>query len=554
MKIDLATLDASGFVLELPNDATPADVVAIAYAHRLGGVYAHDARRFRVQGLRAEAVSLASLTWHIAGGRVVASEGAELGSPSVELDIPRGEAKARRSTQGQVVLSGLRVPDLSLELGELCFGGPLEAQALELTLGAKGEAVALLAAALAMPRGSLTRGELAASHGQLRATELELHHGAHATTAKLAELALSELRLQSGALAISVDELRLVKARFVRTAGGELELHAAELELSGLSLATPTARFGATKLALHGVAWVSGALSIERVSVDRSELALALGATAASSSPPAPPPSRRSARRAPIDLGFLDFLDGRVDVDVHVDAKVPYLKRRRATHHFRVALKAGTLDYAKLEGDLSALEDALLDFAIRKGNLVLEVAPPLLSFARKTIVEWPLDDAGRELAQRKLVRLATLARPKLPTKKAGSSEAAESDAVFSLDRLDFAPIDLDLHLGGPTQIDLGPGGVIHLGAARRAAVGRLSLRGELHHRAEHVAKAPTTLIAQATKLRLGLEALAVAGRTLGVAELSLESLEEARLTAKGLSPTELSAKLGALSMRRVVFG
>lgn len=551
MKIDLENLDASGFVLELPNDATPADVVAIAYAHRLGGVYAHDARRFRVQGLRAEALSLASLVWHLPGGRVLASEGAELSTPSVELDVPRGEAKARRSTQGQVSMSGLRLPDLSLELGELSLGGPLEARGIELTLGAKGEAVALLATSLAMPRGSLARAELAASYGALHATDIELHHGAHATTGKLAALALSELRLRSGALELRVDELRIVKARFVRTEGGELELHAADLELLGLDLVTPTSRLHCTKLSLHGVAWVSGSLSIERVSVERSELKLALGASPPS---PAPPPSRRGARRAPIDLSFLDLLDGRVDVDVHVDAKVPYLKRRRATHHFRVALRSGTLDYAKLEGDLSALEDALLDFAIRKGNLVLEVAPPLLSFARKTIVEWPLDDAGRELAQQKLVRLATLARPKLPAKKPSASDPATSDDAFSLDRLDFAPIDLDLHLGGPAQIDLGEGGVIHLGAPRRAAIGRLSLRGELHHRAEHVAKTPTVLVAQATKLRLGLEALAVAGRTLGVAELSLESLEEARLTAKGLSPTELSAKLGALSMRRVVFG
>lgn len=552
MKIDLATLDASGFVLELTNDATPADLVAIAFAHRLGGVYAHDARRFRVEGLHAEAVSLASLTWHLAGGRVVASEGAELAKPSVDLDIPRGEAKARRGTQGHVALAGLRVPDLSLELPELQLGGPLEVRELDVRIGAKGEAVALLAAALTMPRGALTRGELAASFGALSLSELELHHGAHATTVKLAALALSALRLQSGALELTVDELRTTKARFVRTEAGDLELHAADVELVGLSLTAPSLRVGAARVALHGVAWVSGALSIERVSVDRSELALEFGGAQSAAALPSPAP-RRAARRAPVDLGFLDHLEGRVDVDVHVDAKVPYLKRRRATHHFRVALKAGALDYAKLEGDLSALEDALLDFAIRKGNLVLEVSPPLLSFARKTIVEWPLDDAGRELAERKLVRLVTLARPKLPAKKAGAARPEAGDESFSLDRLDFAPIDLDLHLGGPTQIDLGPRGVVHLGAARRAAVGRLLVRGELHHRAAHVAEQATTLVGSATKLRLGLEALAVAGRTLGVAELALESIDELRVTATGLRPTQLGARLGELNMRRIVF-
>jgi hypothetical protein len=552
VKIDLKSLDASGFVLELPNDASPADEVSIAHAHRLGGVYVQDARRFRVEGLHAEAVSLASLTWHLASGRVVAGEGAELSAPSVDLDIPRGEAKARRGTQGRVALAGLRVPDLSLELGELQLGGEL-ARGLELRLGMKGEEVALQVAALAMPHVGLTRGELSASFDALHSGELELHHGAHATTAKVADLGLSKLSLRSGALELAVAELRLTKARFVRTDTGSLELHAADVELVGLSLSTPSLRVAAARVALHGVAWVDGELSLERVAVDRSELALELGA-ASEPAPAAVASSRRSARRAPIDLSFLDLLDGRVDVDVHVDAKVPYLKRRRATHHFRVALKAGTLDYAKLEGDLSALEDALLDFAIRKGNLVLEVSPPLLSFARKTIVEWPLDDAGRELAQAKLVRLATLARPRLPPKKPGAGASEASDDAFSLDRLDFDPIEVDLHLGGPAQVDLGPRGIVHLGAGRRTSIGRLLLRGELHHRAEHAAKQPTTLVGSAAKLRFGLEAVPVGERVLGASDISLESIDEVRITANGLSPTRLIAKLGELSIRRMLLG
>jgi hypothetical protein len=217
-----------------------------------------------------------------------------------------------------------------------------------------------------------------------------------------------------------------------------------------------------------------------------------------------------------------------------------------------VSVESGTLDYKSLEGDLSALEDALVDFAVRKGNLVLEVSPPLLSMLRKTLVEWPLDDAGRALAERRRVRLATLAHPKLPAAKPAPAES-RADPSFSLDRLDFAPIDVELSLGGPSRLNLGPRGVIHLGSPNRAAVGKLFLRGELHHRATTTARRPTELLLRATKLLLALESLGIASRRLDVAELAIERIDDARVVARGLSPTRATAALVDLSMRGLRF-
>src|SRR5690606_38543108 len=117
--------------------------------------------------------------------------------------------------------------------------------------------------------------------------------------------------------------------------------------------------------------------------------------------------------RAPLDLGFLDRLRGRIHLDVVTDIRLPIIRTRRATHTVRLEVRDGMIEYKRLEKGLAPLEDAVLDFAIRKGRLVLEKDIPLIPFDRRTLVSWPLEEDERRLADGGWVRLARLARPRV---------------------------------------------------------------------------------------------------------------------------------------------
>jgi hypothetical protein len=554
LKIDLKTLAASGFRLELPNDAGTTDLLGIAGAVGLGGTYVQDARRICLQGFRAETLRLATVEWQLASGSVALGPDTELGAPRVDLDIPRGDAKATKRTRGKLSALRFRSPDVRAELGELGVVCALEASAVAIELGERGRNVAMRVDELSLPSLALRREGLGAGVVDVGARGLVLERGHERTRVELAEATVSKCSLGLGELELQAEGLRFAGIELSQDADGGIAITVAHAVAEGVTVRRSGFSLRAERLELVGLRFEAGALSLDRCDLGHAELSVALDATASRSATPTPEPAPPRQRRKPspaLDVSFLDALDGRVDVDVHVDATVPYHNRRRATHHFRIAVKHGALDYKKLEGDLSALEDALLDFAVRKGQLVLEVSPPLLPFVRKTIVIFPLDERGRELAEKKLVRLATLAAATLPPKKAGAADDPEEAKSFSLDRLDFDPIDVELHLGGGGRVDLGERGAIALGAARRAAVGKLLLRGELHHRAATTAKKPTSIVASAQKVRLGLERIALGDRALSIGELSIEQLDEARVTARGLVPTRLDAKLGALTLRGV---
>jgi hypothetical protein len=552
MKIDLQTLDAAGFRLELPRPRGAADIVEIATARGLAGSYAHDAKHVRLEALRAAQLALASFAWHVGEIVVASSAVTELDEPRIDLHVPRGPGSIR----GRLSATHLHNQDLHLELPEAKVAAEIDARDVDVQLAARGHAVTLVASQLAAPRAAVLAGALSVRSTDLVVGALALEHGAHATALQLGDLSAAELAIRLADRGIEVSAASVVAKglRLVRTAGA-LELTASHLVVRGLTLRASGVALSLAEVVLEGASLAGGVLHVERLAAPHATLDLELGGTPTASAdgvgtPQAAQPasrslkqaSKRPTKKAPLDLSFLDHLQGRVDVDVNVDAKVPYLKRRKATHHFRVSVDGGTLDYKALEGDLSALEDALIDFAVRKGNLVLEVSPPLLSMLRKTLVEWPLDDAGRALAERRRVRLATLAHPKLPAAKTAPEES-RADPSFSLDRLDFAPIDVELSLGGPCRLDLRPRGVVHLGLPGRAAVGKLFLRGELHHRAATTARRPTELLVTASKLQLALEGLGVGSRSLDLATLAIERVDEARIVARGLSPTRATATL-----------
>jgi hypothetical protein len=146
-------------------------------------------------------------------------------------------------------------------------------------------------------------------------------------------------------------------------------------------------------------------------------------------------------------LPVLDRLTGHVNVDLGLDLTVPVIGRRRATHHFRVPIHAGTINYRRLEDNLSTLEDALLDFSARDEGLVLEVGIPLLPTRGKgkPIVTWPLEGEELEQARQDLVRLSVLARPTLNGKSNGDDASGEDkESPVALRKADVHGLDVSL--------------------------------------------------------------------------------------------------------------
>ena len=194
--------------------------------------------------------------------------------------------------------------------------------------------------------------------------------------------------------------------------------------------------------------------------------------------------------------------DGHLDVDLDLDLAVPILGRRRATHEFRIPIDGGTIDYRKLEDNLSTLEDSLLDFSVRDEGLVLEVGIPLLPTRGrgKPIVTWPLDAADRELAEHQRVRLSVLSRPDVNHRGDDNGDGDDKPSKFGLRKAKLDKLDIALALA-PAE------------ASPIRSLGSLALTGEL----ELVSDADDD--ANATALRGHLDALAVddlhiaAGRT-----------------------------------------
>src|SRR5262249_13303508 len=162
-----------------------------------------------------------------------------------------------------------------------------------------------------------------------------------------------------GGLRLTADALRCRGLVISRAHDGELSVRLDGLELDGLELEVANLRIRATSARVVGrIVFEDGALAFEELAID--EAVVILDPLLSVPAPGTPPPAQPAARERPLnqdyDFAFLDRLAGQLDVDVVVDAKVPLIKRRVATHCFRVPIVEGTLNFKDLERDLSLLE------------------------------------------------------------------------------------------------------------------------------------------------------------------------------------------------------
>lgn len=553
LRIQVESIVSDGFDLELPHDeGGGSDRVVLAKVGRLHGTYEHDARQIRLRRVGADTLGVAQLAWHWPGGRVVLPGRGDVEGLLLDLAIAKDARKTGRRLTGTITAARATLGEIGLDVEGARLACELAVTGLDVREPSDTSPSTIVV-------GSAIARAVHASAGEVPITVGEIHLDHLRVERDGASLGLSLGRARGEALRLRVGDVQIAAASFTvadvaldRDEGG-LDLQLGAVDLQGVEI-----DLGATQLRLDrlvlpgGLRWSGDELSIPALKLDAAQVAARLPSPtpAPARRPPAggAPPSAGRRRKQRADLRFLDRLGGRFDVDATVDARVPFLKRRLATHHFRVPIDHGTIDYKKLEGDLSLLEDSLLDFEVRRGKLVLEVKPPILRFAKKTLVDWPLEEGELALAERHRVHLRTLASPHLHTGDERDDGARkEGDPAFELTRLDLDPIEADLRLGGPAEIAVG-GGVLHLGTAREAGIGALTVRGALHHRARGDG-APTELAIAAEKIRLAAEGVALGGWAVSAEAVALGGIEDGVVTLHGAHPSSARAVLRKLFLR-----
>lgn len=178
-------------------------------------------------------------------------------------------------------------------------------------------------------------------------------------------------------------------------------------------------------------------------------------------------------------LGFLDEIDGELEVAVTVKLQVPVVGSVAPTRRFRVRIRDGALDHRALQHELPWVEDALLDFALRGDRLVLEHRLPARAGGDRELVAWPLDGDGVALARVGRVRLRTLPfftrRPREAKRAAGAGQGVVVrgvDVELARAELRFAAAP-SLALGGRVRLRVGDGAtaVVARGAVRHRPEG-----------------------------------------------------------------------------------
>ncbi len=486
-----------------------------------------------------------------------------LGSDRLDLDLGNGrvvELAELKTVGGTVERSGpimqlrgvgaagalLGQLSLPLPTGKLSTTSPATLTGLELNVDIRADKTAhdvpgfagsILGAGL---EGTKVNLELAVGKGTLKVTgdlagkDISVLIGRGTGEVKVASLGLRNVQLMISGAVIRAD--RLVVSNLAVSWGGDggLRLGVDAAELANLHVKRDGIDLRLGSLALpDGFGLGDKQVDISAIIADDIEAILAELVKAKQSptpagAPPAPP------RQPLVDLSLLDRLNGRINIDVTLVAVVPVIGSRDATHKFRIPVSNGVINYAELEDDLSALEDAFIDFAVRGGRLVIERDVPIIPGLNKPIVIWELDNDELDLAKRKLVRLRTLPRATL----AKSSED-DGKSSFELKRLRVDNVDVELSLG-ERHADA-PAATTSL---RELSVGKLMVGGLIDHM-PHTELDPTPVEIDVEAIGATIDDLAIGKLQLG-ATVEVGRIKGATVTMHGLKPGGLSGSVAGV--------
>ena len=523
MRISLEEAAAPRFELDLsepggaPRTLSFTDLVGVAMELDRG------AAGVRIRSLRGTSAVLDQLEWPLPdGGRITASSRGALSAVTVELD-------AGPATTGRVSVGRLDAGAVAIELGggqRLALDvsgravaveqspektGHVTAERLDLSnlqTALAGWLVRLSTAALERPRVDWGGGGLLFGAGAVR---------------------LGGLAVSGHGLTVEIDRIELPEG--IRTSGKHLvlpHLVIPEVRLSIDDLVARLRRDPAGTEAPAGEPPTGGA-------AERPDPTPLPG-------PPRPPPTVvMTAVKEPFDYGFLDRVTGRLDVDVTMELSIPVLGKRTATHHFRVPIVSGVINYREVERDLSNLEDAFIDLEVRGQRLVLERTIPLIPGLEKPLLFWDLEADELELAKKRLIRLRTIPRLRTPP-RLDKGEKSDKGGGFAVRRVKFDNVDVALALAPPEEG--------HTDSIARARVAELRLGGRIdHHPQQPVDPAALTLAAE--RLGAGPAELDLRGAAIQFESIEVGAIAEAAVDMHGLRPGAARLVLRDLQLRNL---
>ena len=336
---------------------------------------------------------------------------------------------------------------------------------------------------------------------------------------------------------------------------GRFRMRADVLSSVALTVLTPEARVLASDVTVDHLTVDNGEVSVGRATVGKANVEARVGAASSSSASPPdasasvamPPAALISSPHAPlIDLRVLEALNGQLDVDVDVDLTVPIIGHRKATHRVRLAIDHGTIDFRALEKNLSALEDAILDFSVREQGLVLERVNPLHPTRGngKPVVLWPLDAKDLELANTNRVRLVAFAQPQLASSDEPKDPGAEAKpSPIALRHLTLKNIDARLALL-PSTTELA-------GQLRPRQLGSIALAGDVSYD-PGAPTPPGEVHGELGGLAASIVQLALGASMLDVANLELQSVTSLHIAFADLQPTTVRLELAGLLVTGVM--
>jgi hypothetical protein len=365
----------------------------------------------------------------------------------------------------------------------------------------------------------------------------------HAFACELAARTAEAQRLTIGVGEVQISGQVELSGVRLRLDGDDGVVLADRAVLTELAVTLPGVRAAVTRVEGTGVvvAWGADGFRLEAAHLElaraEAEATLSPGAASGAGEPRAPVAALDPELTEGL-LALLDGLDGEVNVDLGLDLTVPVIGRRRATHKFRIPIERGAVDYMRLEKDLSTLENALLDFAMRDGGLVLEMGIPFVPTRGlgKPILRWDLGTDDLALARRDRIRLAMLPR----FRPAGDPGADPRASPIQLRRLAARELDARLKLALATPPSRVP--------VRQ--VGGLTVTGTVSHDPEAAPRAGK-LAVQISDVEIGALELPVAATTVGFADLRLARLGDTVIETSDLQPRAARAVIEGLALSQL---
>jgi hypothetical protein len=227
-----------------------------------------------------------------------------------------------------------------------------------------------------------------------------------------------------------------------------------------------------------------------------------------------------------------------------VQATVPVIGKRDATHRFRIPIQDGIINFKTLEDGLSDLENAFIDLNLRGEELVLARDIPLIPGFDKPIVSWRLSPDEVVLAESNRVRLQSLFTPILAESK---QKDDKGKSRLKLHALDLNKIDITLDAQQGVWIE-GEEGEAML------SLDSLHLAGRVLYDHEKTAPIkPTKLNAAAKSLSISLHHIMLGQSAIYSGELILQNMQETEATFHGLKPVAIRSQIQSIECKDLRF-